>query len=1125
MNVKTKPQLSIQLLGKFHIHFNESFSDPPKLRRKTRALIAYLAASPQTHRRQKLIDIFCNNADSPTQVLRLLLSRIRRQLGADIIVNEDEYVYFNHQLVYVDCLDFTELLTQPLSAQPLEKLERVLALYQGEFLEGLNLPYSPEFELWRLGKQVELQRLYEQGMQEILERLIAQKKYNLAIRHGQAILNNNPLIERVHEQLVRLYMETGQYEVALRQFEQCRQLLQREMNVEPSASLLVLYEKLTGKRLSLAEEKTLYRQFDKNAYEQDLHFIGRTEELRKLTQVWGFRSDIQPGAVLIKAEAGGGKTRLIKEFLLRCEIPYVVQGRCHQSMRNIPYHPWIDMLEAHLAQLSDEDLQQLPDFVVDYLARLLPMLAHRLERDLTPEAPIDGYELRHLFLAVAEFLNVVPAQFDNGERHVIFVDDLQWADASSLQLSEFLIDQAKQKNFILIGACRIEWLLATPWLLSTISELESQWQLLCLKLRPFTSDCIVELIEHTWHGLAKEHYLPMANMILQATGGNPFFASEIVKDLRHTNRMPAKLPVSATIQEFVTAQLHRFSEHSQQVIEAVAVFDAPMSLFEAQFVSKCGREDTAVALKKSVEQGFLKPVYEQNQTKYDLRHDLIREVVLNQLNDINRTLLHYRVAIMLHHRVSKVSVAERQAKAGQIVRYAAIGEHYKLVHEWAGLAIEYGRQLNAFEDAINVCDLAMLAYEQLQIDPQFEPDVDVVTHIDILLQLAWMNPSTARPVSELKTTLDAISSLLKIYPNKEQQALYLLCKANYLSRIASYEDAITVVLEAQAQYETLGDLQMSAFCLARSGHLMLKISQNRDAKEVLEEALIQSREIDYFAGESYSLSGLSWVACQLGNIPLALKQLNQALKISRERRDLLAESRICFTMLFAWSYYYAADKLHYYGKRTVELCQQMGFHRMKARAEFYIAVAHYIEGNILRATALCEETLTLAIENHDSWLEGWAVHSFGRIIFAQGDYVSAERCFRKAWLCRQQKGDVQNEIDDLAWLGRSHLMLGKFDTAVEYTAQAIELMENNRDEFYVWETPNVLMCHAETLAAIGEKNQSIIYLNAAYNTLKQFADNIQDLDRKRGYLKYPLNKHILQSWEKENIGSLPILYP
>src|SRR4029079_1809071 len=216
--------ISLCLLGSFELRASDRNINPT-LDRKTRAILAYLAATSHPHTRQSLYSLFCQEALDPAGTLRWHLSRIRRQLSPVIITITKQAVQFNRQAAWVDCIIFQEVLDRHPISVDLEELARVLDLYHGELLAGTALFDAPEFELWLLGERARLRQLYERGLAEMVERLTAAERYAPAIQRAQQLVQSNPLLEEAHARLAWLYAQLGQRAAALQQFERCRDLL------------------------------------------------------------------------------------------------------------------------------------------------------------------------------------------------------------------------------------------------------------------------------------------------------------------------------------------------------------------------------------------------------------------------------------------------------------------------------------------------------------------------------------------------------------------------------------------------------------------------------------------------------------------------------------------------------------------------------------------------------------------------------------------------------------------------------------------------------------------------------------------------------------------------------------
>jgi hypothetical protein len=160
----------LKLLGLFALEPLDGAAPVAELNRKTRAFLAYLAATGQPHSRQTLVDWFCSDAEDPTGTLRWHLSQIRRKVSPDVLQVTRQTAAINARFIQCDHLQFEAVINR-LSDADTKELAAAVALYRGPFLAELTLKNAPEFELWQVGQRSRYQRLYEKGAAALIQLL------------------------------------------------------------------------------------------------------------------------------------------------------------------------------------------------------------------------------------------------------------------------------------------------------------------------------------------------------------------------------------------------------------------------------------------------------------------------------------------------------------------------------------------------------------------------------------------------------------------------------------------------------------------------------------------------------------------------------------------------------------------------------------------------------------------------------------------------------------------------------------------------------------------------------------------------------------------------------------------
>lgn len=242
--------LQLSLLGDFECRSatGERIAFPT---RKVRALLAYLAAHPgQAQRREKLAALLWG--DRPEALaradLRKSLSRLRQALPAearDGIAADAEQVATQPEMLAVDVAQFERLAAD---GTP-ETLERAADLYRGPFLDGFA-DCGEGFDDWLAAERRRLDETLRVVLQRLLDHYVVTGAIDRAIQMALRLLTLDSLQESVHRTLIRLYMYQDRVGSALDQYGRCRDLLERELGVEPDPET----ERLRAELLKLLPE-------------------------------------------------------------------------------------------------------------------------------------------------------------------------------------------------------------------------------------------------------------------------------------------------------------------------------------------------------------------------------------------------------------------------------------------------------------------------------------------------------------------------------------------------------------------------------------------------------------------------------------------------------------------------------------------------------------------------------------------------------------------------------------------------------------------------------------------------------------------------------------------------------
>jgi predicted ATPase len=255
--------------------------------RKAQALMVYLACTSESHAREVLADLFWSES-SPSRAmanLRDVIHTLRTHLEPFIDITRYSIAINPEADVWVDAAELEAALAslreggEIITVESAKKIEVALALYKKDFLEGFYLRGARGFEEWLVVERERIRLATLDGYISLVAHYAEMSNYSKGIYFARRSLELEPLMEVGHQQLMRLLALSGRSSEALLQYEACREVLEKELGVDPSEETKALYESLLkGKKLAGAPPK----HHQHNLPLPLSKLIGRDEELAQI---------------------------------------------------------------------------------------------------------------------------------------------------------------------------------------------------------------------------------------------------------------------------------------------------------------------------------------------------------------------------------------------------------------------------------------------------------------------------------------------------------------------------------------------------------------------------------------------------------------------------------------------------------------------------------------------------------------------------------------------------------------------------------------------------------------------------------------------------------------------------
>ena len=758
-------------------------------------------------------------------------------------------------------------------------------------------------------------------------------------------------------------------------------------------------------------------RFDVSAMRGVMPLAGREHELGLLMQRWEQAQEAQGQVVVISGEAGIGKSRLVlalKERLAE-KAHYRVEWQASPHHQHTPLYPVANFIRRVL-RLAPEDtpadkLAKLEQVLQQFrlpLAESAPLVADLLAFPL----PADRYTPLNLSPQAhrRRTLNTLVAFLQElSERHplLFIIEDLHWADPSTLDMLDLLIDQAPSTSILALLTCRLEF--QWPW--ASLSYLTH------MTLSRLPRAPMLEMAASVMQG----HVLPqdVLDYIVDKTDGVPLFIEEMTKAIVEsphwrqtssrgaTHRQPLRALIPATLQDSLMSRLDRL-EDAKVVAQYASVIGRRFSYELLAILLPLDDAILQHALSRLVAAELLHQRGRLPHATFTFKHTLTQETAYQSLLRDTRRQLHQQIGDLLAAATDDLATPEPELLAHH---YAAAGLADKAIAYWS----QAGRSA-----------VSRSAH------------VEAITHFKQALTLLKTLPEGPERAAEelgLQTSLGAAFIAAKGYAAPEVESVYLRAQA-LCRQLDNHTRLLQVSFGLQAVYLTRGKL--------------------RTARQLADECLTLAERHVAPPRLPHAHFALGSTLFFLGEFILARHHLEQGVALydpNMHRSRGLNDVGVSCLVLKAWTLW----PLGYPDQALT--CIQEAFHLAESlsspfsKAYVLTCAAFVCQGcGAPRDAAMhAEASLKLAKEQEfPHWLalsttfEGWALAQLGQMQAG----CEQMRQGLQAW---RATGAQQTVTYQLALLAEGYAKSDRVAEGLQAVAEGIALAEQHAEHYYLAE--------------------------------------------------------------------------
>lgn len=617
--------VEVNLLGRFTVRRDGVEVDSTAFGgRRVRMLVRILAVQRgRVASRDALIEALWGEqlpADPATN-LNVIVNRARRALGqpAAIVTEGGGYQLRSGPDIVVDVEQFQAHVAEASAAiaradhsAASEAAAAALRLWDDPLPEDAYAdwarPYRDRFE-----------RLHQDALEVAAAALLSMDRPREAVALAADAVTRQPLREASRVLLMRAYAAAGDQAAAVAAYLDLRRMLADELGIDPSAEATDLYEHLLRGTLRAPATAT-----SSSSPVHRLPLVGREGELEEL-----LAAGREGRVALVSARSGGGKSRLLDAVSDRSDRTTLL-ARCLLPEREEPWSLARSLLRSPSAT-AIETGRTLDATTLAALTDVLPDLA-------AAGPPVDPQSRRALILRGAVRL------LESTGPSLVLVDDLQWADSSSLQALAVLVGRTADVGIVL--AYRPEEVEEDSSVAQFLSDL-AESRPVEVPLGPLDADALQRLVSSP----------TVASALAEHTDGSPFAVVQVARELEREGSLRAKAaggwdtiaePASARVRELahdgqraaIWRQLERQRPEGRELAASLALLGRPAPLRLLTAATRIPTDGATKVVRDLARHHLVR----HDSEGFRVDHDMVAETIRDRLPAVERARLHQQLA-------------------------------------------------------------------------------------------------------------------------------------------------------------------------------------------------------------------------------------------------------------------------------------------------------------------------------------------------------------------------------------------------------------------------------------------------------------------------------------------------
>lgn len=821
--------------------------------------------------------------------------------------------------------------------------------------------------------------------------------------------------------------------------------------------------------------------------------VGRKEEFEFLNERLGKMLLQEGSTVFVAGEAGIGKTRIVQELanLAREKKVRYLLGRCILGEGSLPYQPFIELIGKYLELKDVKTEKDLETFITGKL----PVLSGRttILKVFLKVSQVDESILirkEQLWDAITKLIGNISEE----RPLLIHLDDVHWADESSLQLLFYLARNCLNSKILIMCTYRPEDVLqAEPEhpLVSVQREMRREGLYQEIKLERLKEAEIKQMVLSVFPGFDFNHNL--MRMLHQETEGNPFFVLEILKLLKgegvvvkDNGRWALKkdieeISIPNKVYDVVVRRVSKLDQKEKEILEVAAVDG---EVFQSDSISNCLNYDRIALLKTLQHLEKNHHLIQARERKYKFDHTKIREILYE--NIIAELRIEYHRLLGGYYRGNYQT---KEDYAAIIAHHLYEGDEKQEALPFLITAGDASARLFANQNAL---DYYQKAQEVLEIQPE--------TKEDQLLTLSHKEAGIFARLSKFKEGKELAEGsidLARKLKHRKLEGEFHRWLGDFNLRLAKHQDSLMHFAKAIKIAEETKNKKLQSMALADSGNVHYEKGDYDRALENYHQALDLNSEVKDLRNEATWLGNIAIIYDSRGSYDTALEYYQKALEIAKKVGDKSGMARHLQNIAIISIYKREFDTALNQFEQALEITQEIGDRRVEGIILGNIGSVYCDKKEYDLSLRYYQRALEIAHKLGDKRFEGVWLGYMGISCFHQGEYDKAIQSLEDSLKIARETGHKGREAVSLIYYGSTKAHQGEGEKGIELINQGIKIAQEIGEKEYLI-TGFLQLGKAYNICGHAEKSKKILQ---QAETLAQETGNINLCEKVREELK------------------------